>query len=714
MKDYNLQIIINTILKNSWIISLNKNIENTQKVTKSFSERISDLSSQFVSMSTSAWIIKDKLWWLFWNAISEAENLRNSMVWLKSIVEWTGWDFDRATKIVQDFTSDWLVWTEEAAKSLKNLLSRGFGLEEAKQIMDRFKDSAAFWRQAWLSLWDAIAWATEWLKNENSVLVDNAWVTKNVAKMWEDYAKKIWVSTKNLTMEQKREAELQWILEETKFQVWDAVKLTKEYSGQKAKLNATIKTFSATIWSMLLPVLSGLIWYVTPILEWIKNMATEFPTVSKVIVILAWAFTGFLIAVTSISAVLPLFSSSLTILNSAIGILWKSLIFLVTNPIWLIITAIWALVVAWVLLYQNWETVKNLAVSFWEKILELYENYKFLFIAFQPLIDLWIALYRNWDLIKEWASVLWTFLVKVWEWIKNFFVETFTFLSSIFTPFFENIQAWFILAFNWLVPILSWIFEIIKTVFSTFFNVIFEIWSAFYSLFTWDWEGFLNSILNIWKTILEGLKTIFSIVWEAIKSVTIFIWGLIKNTLKIVWDSIYSVAETLWNDFKNTLSWIWNWIYESATNIFTNIKESIISLFKWAIEFVEWAWKNIKSIWNDIKSLGSSIWEKASSAWSWVMEKAWNLANSVAWAFWRAYWWNVSNWKPYFVWERWRELFIPETNWKIIPNNQLWWNNFSISISWNYIWNEADEERLAKKVIEKLNYQLQMSHFGIS
>lgn len=33
--------------------------------------------------------------------------------------------------------------------------------------------------------------ATEGLKNENSILVDNAGVTKNVAKMREEYAKKI-------------------------------------------------------------------------------------------------------------------------------------------------------------------------------------------------------------------------------------------------------------------------------------------------------------------------------------------------------------------------------------------------------------------------------------------------------------------------------------------------------------------------------------------
>lgn len=80
----------------------------------------------------------------------------------------------------------------------------------------------------------------------------------------------------------------------------------------------------------------------------------------------------------------------------------------------------------------------------------------------------------------------------------------------------------------------------------------------------------------------------------------------------------------------------------------------------------------------------------------------------------RAFWWNVSEGRQYVVWERGREIFIPDTNWKIIPNDKIWWNSINITISWNNINNEADEERLANKVIEKLNYQLQMSKFGIS
>ncbi len=56
------------------------------------------------------------------------------------------------------------------------------------------------------------------------MLVDNAGVTKNVAKMWEEYAKAHQLKTDQLTLAQKREAEYQGVIKETAFQVGDATK----------------------------------------------------------------------------------------------------------------------------------------------------------------------------------------------------------------------------------------------------------------------------------------------------------------------------------------------------------------------------------------------------------------------------------------------------------------------------------------------------------
>lgn len=158
------------------------------------------------------------------------------MVGLQSIVKGTGNDFGQAQKFIQDFTKDGLITTGEAATSLKNLLAKGFNLKEASDLMMRFKDSAAFGRQAALSMGEAVQGATEGIKNENSMLVDNAGVTKNVAKMMEDYAKANGKSYKDLTDLEKRTAVYNGVMQETKLQLGDAAKAADTLSGQQAKL----------------------------------------------------------------------------------------------------------------------------------------------------------------------------------------------------------------------------------------------------------------------------------------------------------------------------------------------------------------------------------------------------------------------------------------------------------------------------------------------
>lgn len=171
----------------------------------------------------------------FQEAIKSAESLQNAMMGLQSIVEGQGRSFEQAQAFIQSYISDGLVPLTNAATAYKNLAARGYGDEQIQQVMVALKDSAAFGRQANLSLGEAVQSATEGLKNENSILVDNAGVTKNVAKMWDEYAESVGTTANNLTQEQKIQAEVNGILAETRFQTGDAAKASESYSGQIAK-----------------------------------------------------------------------------------------------------------------------------------------------------------------------------------------------------------------------------------------------------------------------------------------------------------------------------------------------------------------------------------------------------------------------------------------------------------------------------------------------
>lgn len=134
-----------------------------------------------------------------------------------------------------DQLTDKFMNTTAASTALKNLLSRGYTLDQAVQTITRLKDAAAFGRQSQYELADAVVTATEGLKNENSILVDNAGVTKNVAKMWEDYAKTIGVSVQSLTQGQKILAEYNGIAAETVAQTGDLAKMSEGLAGAQAE-----------------------------------------------------------------------------------------------------------------------------------------------------------------------------------------------------------------------------------------------------------------------------------------------------------------------------------------------------------------------------------------------------------------------------------------------------------------------------------------------
>jgi hypothetical protein len=82
------------------------------------------------------------------STVRSATELENSLKGLQSIVVGTGGDFNSAKGIIQKFTADGLVSTAEAATSLKNLIAKGFSLDQAEEMMNRFKDAASFGRQA--------------------------------------------------------------------------------------------------------------------------------------------------------------------------------------------------------------------------------------------------------------------------------------------------------------------------------------------------------------------------------------------------------------------------------------------------------------------------------------------------------------------------------------------------------------------------------------
>lgn len=195
-------------------------------------------------------------------AVKSASELNDAMKGLQSIAEGQGRSFEKAQGFINDYIKDGLVPMTNAVTAYKNLAARGYSDEQIQKTMTALKDAAAYGRQTSYSLGDAVTSATEGLKNENSILVDNAGVTKNVSKMWEDYARSIGTTRDKLTQEQKIQAEVNGILQETRFQTGDAAKVAKSYSGQVSQLSFNFNNLKVAIGNAIIPILQSVLPYV--------------------------------------------------------------------------------------------------------------------------------------------------------------------------------------------------------------------------------------------------------------------------------------------------------------------------------------------------------------------------------------------------------------------------------------------------------------------
>lgn len=177
---------------------------------------------------------------------------------LEAVANHAGIGIGRAMDEANKLAADGLLSVADASKSLQNLLSRGYSVQQAVDVITRLKDSAAFNRQANLSMSEAVVTATEGLKNENSVLVDNAGVTKNVAKMWDEYAKSIGTTRDKLSDAQKVTAEHNGVMKATEAQVGNAAKAADGLTGSQAELNTESNKLQVTIGTILEPVFVSL------------------------------------------------------------------------------------------------------------------------------------------------------------------------------------------------------------------------------------------------------------------------------------------------------------------------------------------------------------------------------------------------------------------------------------------------------------------------
>lgn len=225
-------------------------------------------------------------------AIEAYTGLQTATMALDSVAASFGQDQRAVQEALQEVTADGLVPVGDAAKALSNLLASGFNLPEAIRLFNALKDSAALNRQGFLSMGEAIVGASIGIKNGNSILVDNAGITKNLSLMLEEAG----YSAQDLMRASEdagiRQVILNGILQESARFAGGASKMVETLAGKQAQAGKAAQELQAAIGGALEPSLEGLYETLVPLVKELEALVNANPALVAGAISSAGAFLG--------------------------------------------------------------------------------------------------------------------------------------------------------------------------------------------------------------------------------------------------------------------------------------------------------------------------------------------------------------------------------------------------------------------------------------
>lgn len=287
-----------------------------------------------------------------------------------------------------------------------------------------------------------------------------------------------------------------------------------------------LKPIATWTGGIIVGALKGITSALNGVSDWIKNHQTA---VENFVVVgtlgSAFAISGIIQGVVSAFAALAAGTSVLTPLITALGVAVNFL----TSPITLVCLGIGALIAIGVLLYKNWETVKQFFIDLWD-------SFK---MTIQQFVD-WVT--EVWTSIKD-------FFAGIWQGIKDVFAVVAEWFTGIFQAAWDGILSVWNAVIGW---------------FSNLWTGIKDIFSAVGS---WFGDIFTTAWTNI-KSAFSATAQFFRDLWTAIKSPFIKVADWFKDIFSKAWQAV--------KDVFSTGGKIFDGIKEGITGVFTTVVNGII------------------------------------------------------------------------------------------------------------------------------------------
>ncbi|MBN3369082.1 phage tail tape measure protein [Clostridium botulinum] len=307
----------------------------------------------------------------------------------------------------------------------------------------------------------------------------------------------------------------------------------------------------------------------------------------------------------------------------AIGLLNGTLML---TPLGWVMVAITAVIAIGLLLWKNWDKIKQVAQTLWETIKTVFTNiWTSITTVFTNIwttistvaSNIWTSIttvFTNiWTTITTIFTAIWTTITtiatNIWSSIVSIFTTIWNVIVTIFTPIglfieavFKGILAVIIIvgAFIWNAIVTMWtnVWSVIQPILTAIWNVITTVWTAIWTTITTIATAIWNTIVNVWNTIAGVVSGVMSAIWGVISS----IWSAIYGTVSGIMSSICSTITSIWNNITSTISGVvsniastissgFNALIGTCSNIFNNIKNTVMNIF-------QGIWQGIKDIIN--------------------------------------------------------------------------------------------------------------------
>lgn len=319
----------------------------------------------------------------------------------------------------------------------------------------------------------------------------------------------------------------------------------------------------------------------------------------------------------------------------------------------------------------------------------------------------------NWQINSIWATlgqalipvaekvieVITPIVSKVADWIKTNPELT----ATLFTA--TTAVAWLTFVLTSIIPVFS---TLLATI-SWPSWIIYAVWLLVAWLYTLDWklkttdeqiEWYQEELYNLTVAYNEGRIPLEEYLWkteelnnkieEARAKHETFTWYLQDNFISTLHSLMHPMDENngwlrAWIDLLE-MAWAWiNSVAKIIKSVLVVALDNVISKMK---DLRDWAVKVANKI-------SEFAWGAISSASSWVKSKL----------SWFANWGSVQGNVPILVWERWPEVFVPSSNWTIIPNEQIAWSTINVNISGVSVRNDNDIKSLAQEMIRQIKLE---------